>query len=91
MAESMEVKPIGVGEFGEIYDQFKGDVQGAIAFLLNKKSGEAIGALYHKEIGDIDLVWGENKSTNPVRKRKVSCNCKTYMERYRENLVAYSF
>lgn len=59
MAESMEVKPIGVGEFGEIYDQFKGDVQGAIAFLLNKKSGEAIGALYHKEIGDIDLVWGE--------------------------------
>ena len=53
-----EPKPIGTGSFGEIYDQFKGKPKEAIAFLLKKKSGEAIGALHHKDIGDIDLVWG---------------------------------
>lgn len=26
---------------------------------MKKKSGEAIGALYHKDVGDIDLVWGK--------------------------------
>ena len=56
------IKPIGTGPFGEIYDQFKGKAKDAIAFLLKKKSGEAIGALYHKDIGDIDLVWGKEGS-----------------------------
>lgn len=45
--------------FGNIYDQFKGKAKEAIAFLLQKKEGEATGALHHKDIGDIDLVWGE--------------------------------
>ncbi len=48
-----------VGPFGEIYTQFKGKPQEAVTFLLAKRSGEAIGALYHKDIGDIDLVWGK--------------------------------
>lgn len=48
-----------VGPFGEIYTQFKGKPQEAVTFLLAKRSGEAIGALHHKEIGDIDLVWGK--------------------------------
>lgn len=47
------------GAFGTIYTQFKGKPQEAIAFLLEKKEGEAIGALHHKDIGDIDLVWGK--------------------------------
>ena len=42
-----EIKPIGKGVFGDIYDQFRG------------KAKEAIGALHHKEVGDIDLVWGK--------------------------------
>lgn len=46
------------GLFGTIYTQFKGKPQEAIAFLLEKKEGEAVGALHHKDIGDIDLVWG---------------------------------
>lgn len=58
MAESMEVKPIGVGEFGEIYDQFIGKTKEAIEFLLSKKGGEALGALYHINVGDISLVYG---------------------------------
>ncbi len=47
------------GAFGTIYTQFKGKAKEAIAFLLEKKEGEAVGALHHKDIGDIDLVWGK--------------------------------
>ena len=47
------------GAFGTVYTQFKGKAQEAIAFLLEKKEGEAVGALHHKDIGDIDLVWGK--------------------------------
>ncbi len=54
-----EIKPIGKGAFGDIYNQFRGKAKEAIKFLLRKRSGEAIGALHHKEVGDIDLVWGK--------------------------------
>lgn len=47
------------GPFGPMLTEFKGDAQGAIAKLKEMKGGEAIGALHHPEIGDIDLVWGE--------------------------------
>ena len=50
------------GAFGTIYTQFKGKAKEAIAFLLEKKEGEAVGALHHKDIGDIDLVWGNEKA-----------------------------
>lgn len=53
-----DIKPTGHGAFGDIYDQFKGKAQEAIAFLSEKQNGEAIGALHHKDVGDIDLVWG---------------------------------
>lgn len=54
-----EYDPVGEGPFGEIYIQFKGKPREAIDFLMKKKSGKAIGALYHKDVGDIDLVWGK--------------------------------
>ena len=57
--EEENLKPVGNGDFGPIYDQFKGKAKEAIDFLTKKKSGEAIGALHHKDTGDIDLVWGE--------------------------------
>ena len=57
--EDVELKPIGRGKFGNIYNQFKGKAKEAIQFLLGKKEGEAIGALHHPDIGDIDLVWGK--------------------------------
>ncbi|MFA6859379.1 MAG: hypothetical protein WCR48_06665, partial [Bacteroidales bacterium] len=53
------IEPIGKGPFGDVYDQFKGKANEAVAFLLKKKSGEAIAVLHHKDVGDIDLVWGE--------------------------------
>lgn len=54
-----DIKPIGVGAFGNIYDAFKGKAKEAISFLLQKREGEAVGALHHKDVGDIDLVWGK--------------------------------
>ena len=54
-----EIKPVGVGAFGNIYNQFRGKAKAAIGFLKKVRGGEAVGALYHKDIGDIDLVWGK--------------------------------
>ncbi len=53
------IEPVGNGPFGPIYDQFKGDAQGAIRFLSEQQDGEAIAALNHPDVGDIDLVWGK--------------------------------
>ncbi len=54
-----KVTPIGESDFGFVYDQFKGNAQGAIRQLMKMLNGEALGALHHDEIGDIDLVWGK--------------------------------
>lgn len=56
----MKTKAIKVGPFGTIYDQFKGKPKLAIKHLLKVKQGECPGALYRKDIGYIDIVWGEN-------------------------------
>ena len=57
--EAAGVQPVGNGDFGPIYDQFRGKPKEAIDFLTSIQEGEALGALTHKDIGDIDLVWGE--------------------------------
>lgn len=44
--------------FGPIFRQFYHDAQGAIAHLRQTETGEAVAALHHPEVGDIDLVWG---------------------------------
>lgn len=54
-----EIKPVGVGAFGNIYNQFRGNAKDAIEFLKKVRGGEAVGALHHKDVGDIDLVWGK--------------------------------
>ena len=59
---NIEPKPIGKGVFGNIYDQFKGKAKAAIDFLKKLGSGEAVAALHHKEVGDISLVWGNDKA-----------------------------
>ena len=50
------------GAFGTIYTQFKGKAKEAIDWLKSKKEGEAAGALHHHIIGDISLVWGDEKT-----------------------------
>ena len=49
----------GKSPFGQKFEQFKGKAAQAVAKLKQAKSGEAIGALNHPEIGPIDLIWGE--------------------------------
>ena len=55
---NLAIEPDGFGDFGPVFTQFKGDAQGAIKVLSELQDGEAIGALHHKDISDIDLVWG---------------------------------
>jgi len=52
------------GDFGPIYEQFKGKPKEAIKHLLKVKHGECTNALYRREVGYIDVVWGENDSNN---------------------------
>lgn len=57
-----DIKPVGVGAFGNIYNQFRGKSKAAIEFLKKLGSGEATAALHHHTIGDISLVWGDRKT-----------------------------
>ncbi|QFY42989.1 hypothetical protein F6R98_10485 [Candidatus Methylospira mobilis] len=50
-----------------IYTQFKHNAKAAIAHLIKEQKGIAVAALYHPEIGDIDLVWG--KTTDDARSK----------------------
>lgn len=52
------LQPIGVGYFGNVYDQFRGKVKEAFDFLITHQTGDLIGVFHDDEIGDIDLVWG---------------------------------
>ena len=56
--KNTEPQPIGVGYFGNVYDQFRGKVKEAFDFLITHQSGDLIGVFHDEDIGDIDLVWG---------------------------------
>jgi len=49
----------GPGPFGPIHNQFRHDANAAIAHLMQQQDGEATAALYHPQVGDIDLIWGK--------------------------------
>ena len=55
-----EPKPVGSGVFGNIYNQFKGKVKEAFDFLMKHKGGDLLGVFHRKDVGDIDLVWGDH-------------------------------
>lgn len=46
-------------EFGENYAEYYHDGKGALQKLLIEKQGQVAGAFHRKDLGDIDLVWGE--------------------------------
>ena len=54
-----EPKPVRSGVFGNIYNQFKGKVKEAFDFLMKHKGGDLLGVFHRKDVGDIDLVWGD--------------------------------
>ena len=47
--------------FGKNYPQFYHKGSEAIGHLLQKRSGQVKGAFHKEGIGDIDLVWGDDK------------------------------
>ncbi|HEX2949329.1 MAG TPA: zinc-dependent peptidase [Armatimonadota bacterium] len=53
---------LDIGEFGPRYRQFSGKPEDAVKHLLLVKNGEVPKALYHPEVGDIDLIWGNKGS-----------------------------
>ena len=56
-----EVIPKGTdsGDFGPILRDYHHNAAAAIEKLKELNTGEAVSALYHPEVGDIDLVWGQ--------------------------------
>lgn len=50
-----------IKEFGINYAEFYHDGKNAIRKLLVEKQGQVAGAFERKELGDIDLVWGNEK------------------------------
>ncbi|EHA5293709.1 hypothetical protein JK460_001707, partial [Campylobacter upsaliensis] len=48
-------------EFGTNYAEFYRDGKGAAKKLLAEKGGQVSGAFYKEGLGDIDLVWGDEK------------------------------
>ena len=46
-------------------ENFHNNYKAALAYLKEKQCGEAKSALWHPEIGDIDLVWGEYNPEKP--------------------------
>lgn len=67
-AQALELKEnlagVETGDFGIIYRQFKGEPKKAIKHLMKVKQGECIAALHRDDVGDIDIVWGENDKNN---------------------------
>ena len=50
-----------IKDFGTNYAEFYHDGIGAVNKLLAEKRGQVAGAFYRKELGDIDLVWGNEQ------------------------------
>lgn len=57
--KAQEPKPIGHGFFGNVYNQFKGKVMQAVKFLTKHGSGDLLGVFHRNDVGDIDMVWGD--------------------------------
>ncbi|MDD7514127.1 MAG: hypothetical protein PUK08_02800, partial [Campylobacter lanienae] len=57
--QELNIKPIK--EFGTNYAEFYHDGKGAIHKLLTERQGQVAGAFYKDGLGDIDLVWGNDK------------------------------
>lgn len=56
-----EKTPIGKNKWGNVYQWVKGKAKEAAHFLEQKKEGYIKGVFHNKELGDIDLVWGNEK------------------------------
>ncbi|EIN7050958.1 hypothetical protein LPY90_000918 [Campylobacter coli] len=55
--KELNIQPLK--EFGENYTEYYHDGKGALQKLLIEKQGQVAGAFHRKDLGDIDLVWGD--------------------------------
>ncbi|HDZ5018429.1 TPA: hypothetical protein RTG91_001254 [Campylobacter jejuni] len=55
--QELNINPLK--EFGENYAEYYHDGKGALQKLLIEKQGQVAGAFHRKDLGDIDLVWGD--------------------------------
>ncbi|HEB8470548.1 TPA: hypothetical protein R0975_001287 [Campylobacter jejuni] len=55
--QELNIQPLK--EFGKNYAEYYHDGKGALQKLLIEKQGQVAGAFHRKDLGDIDLVWGE--------------------------------
>lgn len=63
IAFAARLNPEESGPHGPILREFYHDAAAAIRKLSQLEDGEAVAALWHPEVGDIDLVWGESGKT----------------------------
>lgn len=57
--KAFEAKGGTINGFGPIYEDLRGDYQGAVRRLAQTQDGEVPAVLHHPEIGDIALPWGK--------------------------------
>lgn len=55
-------QPIGTNKFGTIYQWVTGKAKEAAQFLRRHKNSYLKGVFHRDDIGDIDLVWGNDKA-----------------------------
>ncbi|HEB7555869.1 TPA: hypothetical protein RZH79_001044, partial [Campylobacter coli] len=55
--QELNIQPLK--EFGENYTEYYHDGKSALQKLLIEKQGQVAGAFHRKDLGDIDLVWGD--------------------------------
>lgn len=55
-------KPIGTNKFGTIYQWVVGKAKEAAQFLFHNRNSYLKGVFHRDDIGDIDLVWGNDKA-----------------------------
>ena len=58
----MTKEDIRIKSFETEYTQFEGKAQEAIEYLLQVKFGRAVAVLHHKDIGTIDLWYGDDNA-----------------------------
>ncbi|HEX5362393.1 MAG TPA: PLxRFG domain-containing protein [Fluviicoccus sp.] len=56
---SVNAEGQAVGEFGPVTEDFRNDPAGAIQYLQQQRTGEAI--IDHPKLGEISLIWGDGK------------------------------
>lgn len=65
----LQKKPLS--NFGKNHPEFYHKGKEAVAYLLKVKKGQVAGAFYRDDIGDIDLVWGnDNFGLKHILKRR---------------------